>query len=154
MPSQKKRLNGVSRAQSLTADEKAATFERASAALKPDSPFFMVAMQPSYVYPGCRLPIPKSFAQKYFKNDHGDAVLCVLDGRTWPVKYFVYPGNGKAKTQIHSGWNKFTWDNYLEVSDVCVFELTKCIEMSFKVIIVRANKDDSHRLAVANQAKP
>jgi hypothetical protein len=68
--------------------------------------------------------------------------------RTWPVKYFVYPGNGKAKTQIRSGWNKFTWDNYLEVSDVCVFELTKCIEMSFKVIVVRANKDDSHRLAV------
>ncbi|XP_034891453.1 B3 domain-containing transcription factor VRN1 [Populus alba] len=119
LPSQKKRLNGVNRAQSLTADEKAATFERASAALKPESPFFMVAMQPSYVYPGCRLPIPKSFAQKYFKNDHGDAVLCVWDGRTWPVKCFVYPGNGKAKTQISSGWNKFTWDNYLEVGDVC-----------------------------------
>ncbi|KAG6749317.1 hypothetical protein POTOM_046361 [Populus tomentosa] len=148
LPGQRKRLNGVNRAQSLTADEKAATFERASAALKPESPFFMVAMQPSYVYPGCRLPIPKSFAQKYFKNDHGDAVLCVLDGRTWPVKCFVYPGNGKAKTQISSGWNKFTWDNYLEVGDVCVFELTKCIEMSFKVIIVRANKDESHRLAV------
>jgi len=55
LPSQKKRLNGVNRAQSLTADEKTATFERASAALKPESPFFMVAMQPSYVYPGCRL---------------------------------------------------------------------------------------------------
>ncbi|KAL3572616.1 hypothetical protein D5086_026520 [Populus alba] len=130
----KKRLNGVNRAQSLTADEKAATFERASAALKPESPFFMVAMQPSYVYPGCRLNLPFKFADRYFKEKNGEVILQVSEGRLWTVDYSWK----LKKTFLCSyNWMEFARDNNLEVGDVCVFELIKATELGMNVVILR-----------------
>uniref|UniRef100_A0A2P2IW58 B3 domain-containing protein Os11g0197600-like n=1 Tax=Rhizophora mucronata TaxID=61149 RepID=A0A2P2IW58_RHIMU len=134
MPARKKELKRITpRVHSLTKDEKINACSRARVNFKSNNPFFMIAMQPSYVYPAPhRARIPSQFARKYFKQ-HGNAVLCGLDGRSWSVDY--------SNKRFSQGWKKFAQDNHLEVGDVCIFELIKGTEYSFNVAICRAVQD-------------
>ena len=57
----------------------------------------------------------------------------ILDGRDWSTMYNA--------SKIYGGWKKFVIDNNLKVGDVCVFDLTKVIDLSFKVLIFRLNAE-------------
>ncbi|XP_065871967.1 B3 domain-containing transcription factor VRN1-like [Euphorbia lathyris] len=99
-------------------EPKAKAVHRASFSFQSENPSFRIVMQPSYVH-----TIPSSFARKYLRKN-GDAILNVLDGRTWSIKYFSYINCGSEITRIkNSGWKKFAEDNGLGVGDVCIFEL-------------------------------
>ncbi|KAF2318738.1 hypothetical protein GH714_010399 [Hevea brasiliensis] len=80
----------IGRKRRLRAKEKTEALRRASTNFKSENPFFLIAMQPSYVHPGEKMTIPASFSVKYFPMKHsGDATLNGLDGRTWPVKFYI-----------------------------------------------------------------
>ncbi|XP_058008068.1 B3 domain-containing transcription factor VRN1-like [Hevea brasiliensis] len=122
----------------LNVKEKRKALNRARTNFKSKNPFFLVAMQPSYVRPGEKLTIPRSFAMKYFPKKHdGDATLNGLNGRAWSVKYYVHTAarNGETTAKITKGWRVFAQDNHLEVGDVCAFELIKSTKTTFKVAI-------------------
>ncbi|KAJ6715588.1 B3 DOMAIN-CONTAINING [Salix viminalis] len=93
----------------LTCYEKAKALGR-TRAFKSENPFFKAAMRPSYVHTSYRLCVPSSFARKYFTKSHGYVSLSVLDGRTWPVKYF---NRTKSRVVFCHGWMAFAKDNKL-----------------------------------------
>ncbi|KAF2318736.1 hypothetical protein GH714_010390 [Hevea brasiliensis] len=141
----------VVRKERLRAKEKTEALRRASTNFKSKDPFFLIVMQPSYVHPGLKMSIPASFAQKYFPAKHsGDAMLNGLDGRTWPVKFYIYnkANYGHAVAKITQGWKVFAKDNHLEVGDVCAFELImiKGFKATFKVNIFRHNEGNELKL--------
>lgn len=49
--------------------------------------------------------------------------------------------NRKQSASLGLGWNKFSQENYLEVGDVCVFELINRSAIRFNVVIFRHIKD-------------
>ena len=61
-----------------------------------------------------------------------NVLLRVSDGRTWLVKCYGEEGK-KHRLRIRRGWPSFVEDNNLKVGDVCVFELTNTIDVSFLV---------------------
>ncbi|XP_020539988.2 B3 domain-containing transcription factor VRN1 isoform X2 [Jatropha curcas] len=127
--------------QLLTKIEKAIVLHRARTAFKSENPFFMVAMNPSYVQAGRKVHISAKFARKYLKEG-GDATVNDMDGRTWCINY-QRRENGTSGGLFSGGWIKFSRDNHLEVGDVCVFELVNPATDKFKVVIFRYNKDPS-----------
>lgn len=46
------------------------------------------------------------------------------------------------KAKFEYGWKAFAQDNDLKVGDVCVFVLTKSIEISFDIAIFRENETE------------
>ncbi|KAF3964420.1 hypothetical protein CMV_011296 [Castanea mollissima] len=131
-----------------------------ASAFKPKDPYFMVVMQPSYLHPKLCLSIPIDFASRYLNKKHGDAILCISDGRKWPVKYTCQMFATKPKSFFKCGWRTFAKDNNLAVGDVCVFGLSKGTKMSFKVVIFRVNEEHCLPLPVpaldngVNQVEP
>ncbi|KAL4653426.1 hypothetical protein ACB092_01G302500 [Castanea dentata] len=120
----------------LFASEKDRALQRVRA-FESKNPFFMVVMQPSYVYPGDSLSIPSSFAKKYMRKMSGEfVILRYFNGGTCSVKFSFYKAQTKAK--FRQGWKKFARDNNLKVGDVCIFELINGVEVAFKVAIFRA----------------
>ena len=69
-----------------------------------------------------------------------NATLFVDQKRTWHVK--LKPANSRQFT-ITGGWKKFFGDNKLKFGDVCVFELIKRKEVSFRVHIHRFREESS-----------
>ncbi|XP_057991269.1 B3 domain-containing transcription factor VRN1 isoform X1 [Hevea brasiliensis] len=148
----------IGRKRRLGAKEKTEALRRASTNFKSENPFFLIAMQPSYVHPGEKMTIPASFSVKYFPMKHsGDATLN-LDGRTWPVKFYICnkAKNGKTLPKITQGWRAFAIDNHLEVGDVCAFELIMITgsKATFKVTIFRRNKGNKHELKDEERHSP
>ncbi|ONH91716.1 hypothetical protein PRUPE_8G132600 [Prunus persica] len=81
-------------------NEKAIAFESAS-------PSFTVVMHPSYLQKGL-LTVPVGFGKRHLmKQPAGNAILKVLDGGTWSVK-FTY---SKPKAQFQQGWRAFVRGN-------------------------------------------
>ncbi|KAK7846120.1 b3 domain-containing transcription factor vrn1, partial [Quercus suber] len=149
----------VRRIQPLNNSKIARALPRASA-FKPKDPYFMVVMQPSYLHPKLCLSIPIDFASRYLNKKHGDAILCISDGRKWPVKYTCQMFATKPKFFFKCGWRTFAKDNNLEVGDVCVFGLSEGTKMSFKVVIFRVSEEHCLPLPVpaldneVNQVEP
>ncbi|KAK4603642.1 hypothetical protein RGQ29_012235 [Quercus rubra] len=123
----------------LSASEKDRALQRVRA-FESKNPFFMVVMQPSYIYPGNSLSISSSFAKKYMRKMSGEfVILRSFNGGTWSVKLSFYEAQTNAK--FRQGWRKFARDNKLKVGDVCIFELINGVEVAFKVSIFRAAND-------------
>ncbi|XVF59517.1 hypothetical protein PTKIN_Ptkin07bG0282200 [Pterospermum kingtungense] len=109
-----------------------------------DNPFFVAAMQPSYINPGRKMCVPRDFTTKYLKENSGDITLCTSDGKTWPASYFRYISCNKyTKAILYNGWREFMRDNKLEAGDVCVFELINQTEILLKVVIFRVSEDSN-----------
>ncbi|WVY97237.1 hypothetical protein V8G54_029388 [Vigna mungo] len=104
-----------------------------SGATRSETPSFMVTLKETNVY-GYILVIPSIFTKKYLKETgKQDILLQVLDGRTWHVTL----KNGK----FFKGWRTFVSHNYLNVGDVCIFELTESQAPCFKVSIIPISQD-------------
>ncbi|XP_037493189.1 B3 domain-containing transcription factor VRN1 isoform X1 [Jatropha curcas] len=152
--SEKQRLDGVVvRRQPLTAKEKATAHHRANTNFKSENPFFIIAMQPSYVHYGAKLAIPANFVRNYFKQKRGKAALSTLDGKSWSVEYYYCVSNGKATARLGNGWREFSEENNLEVGDICVFELIIRTKITFKVVILRDSKRSSSSPSLGNSKK-
>ncbi|XP_022740304.1 B3 domain-containing protein LOC_Os12g40080-like isoform X2 [Durio zibethinus] len=136
---------GTRRTQPLRAGEKTKALQRASS-FKSQNPFFVVVMQPSYVCSGHVLAIPLNFSRNYLRKrvGVGDVILCMKDGKTWWTKYYREANKANPRARLIEGWRAFAEDNNLGVGDVCVFEKikSKCHELSFNVIIYRAEVDE------------
>ncbi|XP_037493206.1 B3 domain-containing protein REM6 [Jatropha curcas] len=135
---EEQRLDGVMvRKQSLTAEEKANSLQRANINFKSENPFFIIAMQPSYVHPGKKLAIPNAFSRKYFKQKRGAAALSTFEGKTWSAEFYYIVHKGRTSAKLLNGWKKFAQENHLEVGDVCAFELINQTKITFKITIFR-----------------
>ncbi|XP_058006817.1 B3 domain-containing transcription factor VRN1 [Hevea brasiliensis] len=146
MSNEKRSLDGVAgRKQPLTAEEKANALHNAGTKFKSGNPYFMIAMQPSYLH---RLRIPASFMRDYFNKNSGSVALITEDGETWSVDFSYTLCNGRASATLRHGWKKFVEENHLEVGDVCVFELINRIAIRFKVGIFRHIKDANSSLSL------
>ncbi|CAN1199597.1 G9 [Linum perenne] len=139
----------------LSHEEKREAIERARRAFTTTNPFFMLAVQPSYLNLMPNVAIPMSFAKQRLKNGSGEAILVrVSDGRKWKVKYRVKcdatagTGTGRVKKMKAffngTGWKDFALGNQLAVGDVCAFELTNSTSddhlVTFGVTIFRNYK--------------
>lgn len=81
--------------------------------------------------------IQQVFADRYLrkKSKNGNFTFQVGDGmRVWSVKWTCFTSCCKLST----GWGAFVRDNYLQVGDVCVFELINADKSLFNVVIFRA----------------
>ncbi|XP_050211902.1 B3 domain-containing transcription factor VRN1-like [Mercurialis annua] len=123
------------RAKSLTPQEKAEAIKRAASNFNSENPYFMVAMQPTFLHCGnnYRLTLPASFVKNFFNKPQGSATLSTADGNLWSVEYKCYA----SSAYIGQGWRKFAIGNSLEIGDVCVFELIDCANTILKVAIFR-----------------
>ncbi|OMP01584.1 hypothetical protein COLO4_11742 [Corchorus olitorius] len=110
---------------------------RAAETFKPDNPFCRITLQPSYVYKGILLHVPRWFTRRYLNEVTGTITLQVSEGKNWPV-HCVY-GNGNLK--FSKGWAEFVLDNKLDEGDVCVFELISTKQNVLKVTIFRVLED-------------
>ncbi|XP_060959595.1 B3 domain-containing protein Os03g0620400 isoform X4 [Cannabis sativa] len=130
------------RNQEFSRKEKAEAFQRAKD-FKSEDPFFIVAMQPSFVGSKSKycMGVPSFFAKTYLiSSSPQDVILKVQDGGTWCVKYHVRPLGVSSKATIESGWKAFVQDNNLKVGDVCVFVLRKSSGVIlFEVVIFHDN---------------
>ncbi|KAM7506960.1 hypothetical protein LguiA_017413 [Lonicera macranthoides] len=100
-------------------------------------PFFIVTLRPSYVNSNSGVNIQQVFADRYLrkKSENGNFTFKVGDGmRVWSVKWTLFTNCAKLST----GWGAFVRDNYLQVDDVCVFELINADKNLFNVVIFRA----------------
>ncbi|KAI4357345.1 hypothetical protein L6164_001301 [Bauhinia variegata] len=109
-------LEAIARGKPLTELEKARALRRVNA-FSSEYPHFKRVMQPSYVSKH-HLVIPLQFCKQHLKKRR-DILLQALDGRTWHARYKV----GFSNKAFLSGWGAFAKDNYVEVGNVCAFEL-------------------------------
>ncbi|KDP44974.1 hypothetical protein JCGZ_01474 [Jatropha curcas] len=140
------REDGVmARKQPLRAEEKANVLQKAKINFKSENPYFIVAVQPTYL--GNRLAVPSTFAKKYFKQERGVATLSTSDGKNWSAEYCNLAWNGIPLARLCNGWRKFVKENHLEVGDVCAFELINRDNIELKVTVTRhveeGNKEQS-----------
>ncbi|XP_073274810.1 B3 domain-containing transcription factor VRN1-like isoform X2 [Primulina huaijiensis] len=97
--------------------------------------FSIVVMHPSYVSnQRSALHIPPVFSKAILPVKVTSSILLVSEGKTWPVRYIC----GKKRASLTSGWREFAGDNDLKVGDVCVFEVSNRINLTWDVIIFRA----------------
>ncbi|KAI9074982.1 hypothetical protein K1719_043032 [Acacia pycnantha] len=114
----------------LTCDDKDRALQRVNT-FTAKNPYFKIVMQPAYIKGW--LNVPANFVKQNLKQKkEGGVLLQVSDGRTWRVKCNREVGK-KHNFRIISGWSSFATDNNLQVGDVCVFELTNPIDISFQV---------------------
>ncbi|OMO72893.1 hypothetical protein COLO4_27400 [Corchorus olitorius] len=151
------RNNGCTccRDKKLKSDKKACSLHSAIGDFKSENPFFVLVMQPSYVYAGlqckCRLAIPTYFVRKHLMKEDCEITLFNSDGKTWPVQFHQGGGNGKKLyASLNAGWDTFVHDNNIQVGHICVFELINCIEISFKVVIFQGEDGNFHKSSVLN----
>ncbi|KAK3015140.1 hypothetical protein RJ639_006290 [Escallonia herrerae] len=107
----------VSKRRSVTEEEKERALQTAHAASTQAS--FLIVMRPSHVYKGFYLSIPAEWASAHLSRKRHDVILHVGEN-TWVTKYVKRSSGGGG---LASGWKKFAVENFLEESDVCLFEL-------------------------------
>ncbi|CAN1192319.1 B3 domain-containing transcription factor VRN1 [Linum perenne] len=120
------------RKRTVTAEER----ERAISAAKtfePENPFCRVVLRPSYLYRGCIMYLPSSFAEKNLNGVSGFIKLQFTDGKQWPVRC-LYKG---SRAKLSQGWYEFTLENNIGEGDVCVFEMLKSRDVVLKVTVFR-----------------
>ncbi|KAA8528581.1 hypothetical protein F0562_035936 [Nyssa sinensis] len=100
----------------VTKEEKEKALRMAHTASTKDS--FIVVMRPSHVYKGFFMTIPSHWATRHLPPRHQDLTLRVKEN-TWKARF--YYRNHVAG--LAGGWKKFVFENNLEESDVCLFEL-------------------------------
>ncbi|KAL3820465.1 hypothetical protein ACJIZ3_006370 [Penstemon smallii] len=110
------RMELVSRRRAVTLEEKENARMLAIAAAAEDN--FIVVMRASHVYKGFYMSIPSAWLKKYHL-DKSLAVELRVDENKWVAK-FHYRGHGGG---LSGGWKKFALANFLEESDVCLFDL-------------------------------
>ncbi|XP_048227568.1 B3 domain-containing transcription factor VRN1 isoform X2 [Ricinus communis] len=132
----------VDRIKPLNAGEKAKALDKATINFKSKNPFFMIAMQPSYVHLTYQVAIPASFVNKYFNKQCDNAILSTVDGKSWSVVYNYDVTNRKPRARMSHGWKEFAHENHLQIGDVCVFELINRAKTTLKVFIFRCIKDE------------
>ncbi|PKI48666.1 hypothetical protein CRG98_030953 [Punica granatum] len=119
--------------------------QRAQAAMKSES--FSVVMQPTHPFDLLACPlfklynllsicdmcqylfrnyqsIPVQWADKHLGRCHQNIILRVKD-KTWKTRYNYTSRNCGG---ISGGWRSFALDNYLQESDVCLFDLGDSID--------------------------
>ncbi|KAF7808620.1 B3 domain-containing transcription factor VRN1-like isoform X1 [Senna tora] len=84
----------------LTHDEKVQALQRVST-FKSKNPYFKIAIQPAYIFNG--LCVPARFVQQYLKNKEevGDVLLKVSDGRSWFARYKIWVNEVDAELELH-----------------------------------------------------
>ncbi|KAL3820462.1 hypothetical protein ACJIZ3_006367 [Penstemon smallii] len=110
------RMELVSRRRAVTLEEKENARMLAIAAATEDN--FIVVMRASHVDKGFYMSIPSEWLKKYHL-DKSLAVELRVDENKWVAK-FHYRGPGGG---LSGGWKKFALANFLEESDVCLFDL-------------------------------
>ncbi|XP_062102235.1 B3 domain-containing transcription factor VRN1-like isoform X1 [Humulus lupulus] len=95
------------------------------------NPYFQVNVRSTQVH-GHRLYIPLTFARLYLEGNAKTFTLWVGE-EYWHVKLMV---NG-SEYRFSAGWTAFARENYLQPSDVCIFELIKRNQPEMKVTIFR-----------------
>ncbi|XP_065871973.1 B3 domain-containing transcription factor VRN1-like [Euphorbia lathyris] len=125
LPSKANLGDQFTRKKKLTREEKSKAVERAVSNFQSENPSFTIVMQPSYVHnTNVMPPIPLGFARKYLNKNGDAAILNMLDGKSWSIKYCSSTNSGTTITRIkNSGWRGFVKGNDLEVGDVCIFEI-------------------------------
>ncbi|KAF2318758.1 hypothetical protein GH714_010493 [Hevea brasiliensis] len=96
------------------------------------NPFFKVIIRPSYGRTS--VPVPLNLVAKSTKQGTNKVILQV-ESRLWPVKLVRYQFYGTAL--LSGGWPKFSKENFLQVGDVCIFELINSEAVLLKVTIFR-----------------
>ncbi|GMI68099.1 REPRODUCTIVE MERISTEM 39, REDUCED VERNALIZATION RESPONSE 1 [Hibiscus trionum] len=137
-----KMTRSTNSAQQVRHNERVKSLERASNAFKPENPFFLAVMQPSYVGLGhgkkYRLSIPHNFVEKHLREEHCSVTLCSKSGKTWIATFKqTHIGKKLDNAFLQTGWGTFVRDNNVQVGDVCAFELINSTEISFKVLIYK-----------------
>ncbi|CAN0853908.1 B3 domain-containing transcription factor VRN1 [Linum grandiflorum] len=151
MDKQARKRTSEKKTPSLTDVEKAKLLARASAGFKSRNPFFMLAMQPSYVGPRVKISLPLHFFKSNFKKQCGLIMLQVPDGRAWTVEYRVQEyGSRRKATFTTKSWSPFVRENSLKVGDVCAFELVIRGAPVLNVVIFRAPQDLINRCSSAH----
>ncbi|XP_071721646.1 B3 domain-containing transcription factor VRN1 [Rutidosis leptorrhynchoides] len=127
-------LSAAARKRTVTAEERERAMNSAKA-FEPPNPFCRVVLRPSYLYRGCIMYLPSTFAEKYLSTVSGFIKLQLTDGKQWPVRCLYRGGRAKLST----GWHDFTVENNLAEGDVCVFELIRGREWVIKVTAFRVH---------------
>ncbi|XP_057991271.1 B3 domain-containing transcription factor VRN1-like isoform X2 [Hevea brasiliensis] len=96
------------------------------------NPFFKVIIRPSNRRTS--VPVPLNLVAKSTKQGTNKVILQV-ESRLWPVKLVRYQFYGTAL--LSGGWPKFSKENFLQVGDVCIFELINSEAVLLKVTIFR-----------------
>ncbi|XP_058761411.1 B3 domain-containing transcription factor VRN1-like [Vicia villosa] len=126
------------RKRTVTAEERERAINE-SKTFEPTNPFCRVVLRPSYLYRGCIMYLPSSFAENNLNEVSGFIKLLGPTGKEFPVRC-LYRG-GRAK--LSQGWYEFTVENGLGEGDVCVFELLRSREVVLKVTLFRVREDET-----------
>ncbi|KAM6591519.1 hypothetical protein CsatA_014124 [Cannabis sativa] len=102
-----------------------------------NNPYFQVNLRSSHVYGG-RLYIPMAFGNLYFEKKAQTVTLWVGE-KNWHVNLTVNKRSVGLEYRFSSGWTAFARGNYLQPSDVCIFELIQRNQPQMKVTIFRQN---------------
>lgn len=101
-------------------------------------PNFTKTMKAFNVKGSYTLNIPYQFSMAHLPNCKVKIVLRNLKGETWTVNSVPTTKVNMAHT-LCGGWLAFVRDNYINVGDICVFELvSKC---EFRVYILRVGRE-------------
>ncbi|CAN0902876.1 B3 domain-containing protein At1g49475 [Linum grandiflorum] len=116
---------------------------KANVVFESEKPFFMVAMQKTYLTPGCKLSVPVNFFETNFIEKPGGILLQLTDVGVWKVEYLVIDYVRQKRSFFEAkSWKSFARANRLRVGDVCAFELVEGgNDARFNVVIFRASQD-------------
>ncbi|KAH6765031.1 hypothetical protein C2S51_016280 [Perilla frutescens var. frutescens] len=106
-----------SRRREVTEEEKEKVKRMAVEAASTDNSFIVV-MRASHVYKGFFMSIPAEWVKVHLPTRSQNVELRVGDNK-WQAKY-LFKGYGGG---LSGGWKNFVLENFLEESDVCVFDL-------------------------------
>ncbi|XP_027364811.1 B3 domain-containing transcription factor VRN1-like [Abrus precatorius] len=134
------------REESLEDTDGSSAWERANA-FHSENPFFIREMHPSYVQKYF-LVIPGHFIKSSQPEGDDSVTLCVSEERSWGVKFKTNRNN--EQVMFTTGWMNFVKDNNLKIGDVCVFEETMSVGISFRVVIFRDREESSPPLLQAH----
>ncbi|XP_048334524.2 B3 domain-containing transcription factor VRN1 isoform X1 [Ziziphus jujuba] len=136
MPSKGGKIKSTKRfkqAMDMDIDQKATATQRAEV-FKSKNPFFWISLSPTYVVQRY-MNIPKKFFENHLRDKSTNVILKNSKGGTWLVQYVFKIVEKKPIGKFCTGWNKFVRDNNVQVGDVCLFELIKGQQISFRVRI-------------------
>lgn len=80
--------------------------------------------------------IPLAFGNTHLKNTK-EFNLQVSNGDSWKVTCVERWYSNIQRFEMGNGWRAFARDNNLKEGDICVFELIKNTQISFKATIFR-----------------
>ncbi|XP_021731030.1 B3 domain-containing protein Os03g0212300-like [Chenopodium quinoa] len=134
------RRPGAGRPPSYDPDEELVRVAQAYRSAHSDIPSFMVKITTSYLTHNL-VNIPVQWVNAHMEG--GDVREIKLQGppprKTWTVKMTVYRPSSGSNCKLSKGLSAFFLDNYVQLGDICVFELVKNAPNTLKVTIFRKN---------------